>query len=104
MPIRLPAALAACLLVAVSFARAEEPRAARGPATAADRAAAWERHRALASDSVLQGLAEAPGLFLAGSAVGAFGIPDCVASGERAAGAAIDHAARVTAGRLRAHP
>ena len=34
-----------------------------------------------------------PGLFLAGGAVGALGIPDCVASGERAAASAFSHAA-----------
>jgi oxygen-dependent protoporphyrinogen oxidase len=36
-------------------------------------------------------LEESQGLLLAGSAAGAFGLPDCIASGERAAHAAIEH-------------
>jgi len=41
-------------------------------------------HR-LRLDSLLQRLENHPGLFVAGTAIGAVGIPDCVSSGERAA-------------------
>lgn len=50
-------------------------------------------------DSIVKRLENVPGAFLAGSAVGAVGIPDCVASGERAAGAAVDHAVQIASKR-----
>jgi oxygen-dependent protoporphyrinogen oxidase len=42
-------------------------------------------------------LAAFPGLFLAGSASGAFGLPDCIASGEEAARGVVDYLASVSA-------
>jgi protoporphyrinogen oxidase len=43
-------------------------------------------------------LASTPGLFVAGSAFHGVGVPDCVASGERAAAAAVSFIARPTSG------
>jgi oxygen-dependent protoporphyrinogen oxidase len=45
-----------------------------------------------------------PGLFLAGTAVGAFGLPDCIESGERAASLAFEFLARRPAARPLAFP
>ncbi|MDX1388455.1 MAG: protoporphyrinogen oxidase [Acidobacteriota bacterium] len=42
-----------------------------------------------AIDSIRARLTRHPGLFVAGTALGAFGLPDCIASGESAAGEAI---------------
>jgi oxygen-dependent protoporphyrinogen oxidase len=41
-------------------------------------------------DAIRNGFAKLPGLFVAGTAVGAFGLPDCIASGESAAAEALD--------------
>jgi oxygen-dependent protoporphyrinogen oxidase len=50
-------------------------------------------------DAIRRRLELYPGLFLAGSAAGAFGLPDCIASGEQAARGALDHLVRAAADR-----